>query len=152
MSAALDRADDLAEYLATVDGLQSVTWLVDRERDLGSEFTKATQKKHGLGVIAWAGGVNRDRDLPALRLGSRYTVTLFFKPLVRGANAAVPADLTELAARAIHHWFPDDTPTKRQVRFEVTAIDPVRDEMFTAFRISAESIVQCSSTAIPIIP
>ncbi|MCW1926282.1 hypothetical protein OKA05_27255 [Luteolibacter arcticus] len=155
MSALLDRADDLAAYLATVDGLQPLTWLVDRQKNLGSEFTKATAKKLGLGVIAFLGGSNRDRQLSAVRLAARYSVSLFFKPVIHGGvprdGSKEPAELAELVARALHHWFPDETPTKSQVRFEVTDMTIADAEEFHVIRIDAESVVQFSSEAVSFI-
>jgi hypothetical protein len=155
MSALLDRADALAAYLASVDGLQSLTWLVDRQKHLGSEFTKATARKLGLGVIAFLGGTNHDRQLPFVRLTARYRVSLHFKPIVHGGvprdGSREPAALAELVARALHHWFPEETPTKSQVRFEVTEVTITDAEEFHVIRIDAESVVQFSTEAVSII-
>ena len=155
MSALLDRADALAGYLTSVDGLQSLTWLVDRQRNLGSEFTKATARKLGLGVIAFLGGTNHDRQLSSVRLTARYSVSLFFKPVVHGGVARdggrEPAEIAEVVARALHHWFPEETPTRSQVRFEVTGMSIADSEEFHVIRIDAESVVQFSSEGVSII-
>ena len=155
MSALLDRADALAAYLTAVDGLQSLTWLVDRQRNLGSEFTKATARKLGLGVIAFLGGTNRDRQLSSVRLTARYSVSLFFKPVVHGGvprdGSKEPTEVAELVARALHHWFPDETPTRSQVRFEVTGMTIVDSEEFHVIRIDAESVVQFSSEPVTLV-
>lgn len=155
MSALLDRADALAAYLTAVDGLQSLTWLVDRQKNLGSEFTKATAKKLGLGVIAFLGGTNYDRELSFVRLTARYRVSLHFKPVIHCGvprdGSKEPAELAELVARALHHWFPEETPTRRQVRFEVTGMEIVDSEEFHVIRIDAESVVQFSSEPVSLI-
>jgi len=155
MSALLDRADALAAYLTAVDGLQSVMWLVDRQKNLGSEFTKATARKLGLGVIAFLGGVNHDRQLPFVRLTASYSVSLHFKPVIHCGvprdGSKEPAGVAELVARALHHWFPDDSPTRRQVRFEVTGMEVVDSEEFHVIRIDAESVVQFSTEPVSLI-
>jgi len=155
MSSLLDRADALAAYLGTVDGLQSMTWLVDRQKNLGSEFTKATARKLGLGVIAFLGGTNRDRQLASVRLAARYSVSLFFKPVIHGGvpreGGMEPAEVAELVARALHHWFPDESPTRSQVRFEVTDVTIADAEEFHVIRIDAESVVQFSGEPVSFI-
>ncbi|MCW1887715.1 hypothetical protein OKA04_23460 [Luteolibacter flavescens] len=155
MSVLLSRADALAAYLMTVDGLQGITWMVERARNLDSEFTKATAKKLGLGVIRFLGGTNKDRNLNSVRLAARYSVTLFFKPVIKAGvprdGSKEPADVAELAARAMHHWFPVETPTKSQVRFEVTGMQTADAEHFHVIRIDAESVVQFSSEPVSLI-
>lgn len=157
MSSLLDRADALAAYLGTVDGLQGMTWVVDRQKNLGSEFTKATARKLGLGVIAFLGGTNRDRNLTGVRLAARYSVSLFFKPVIHGGVAmdgdagSEPAEVAELVARALHHWFPEESPTRSQVRFEVVEVTIADAEEFHVIRIDAESVVQFSGEAVSFI-
>lgn len=150
MSVFLTRADSIAAYLATVDGLQSMLWVVDRQRNLEAEMIKVTGKVRGLGVITWMGGKNEDRNLAALRIASRFHLTLFFKPVVR-EGLATADDVAELTARALHHWFPTDTPTKMRVRFEVTDLQVIDHPEFYVLRIVAESVTQLSGAAIPII-
>lgn len=159
MSSLLNRADALAAYLGTVDGLQGMMWVVDRQKNLGSEFMKATARKLGLGVIAFLGGSNRDRQLAAVRLAARYSVSLFFKPVIHGgvaregdgAGASEPAEVAELVARALHHWFPEESPTRSQVRFEVTEVTIADAEEFHVIRIDAESVVQFSGEGVSLI-
>lgn len=152
MSVFFDRADALKAYLETVDGLQSLAWVVDRQKNLASELIKATGKKLGLGVITWTGGKNNDRAAKGLRLASRFNVTLFIKPILRGSQPPGD-DLAELAARAIHHWPMDaNSPTKHLTRFEVTDVDTVDHPELLVIRIAAESVTQLSATPVPIIP
>lgn len=151
MSVFLTRADSLAGYLATVDGLESMRWVVDRQRNLDAEFLKVAGKVRGLGVITWMGGKNDDRNLAGLRIASRYHLTLFFKPIVR-QELADADDVAELTARALHHWFPSDSPTKVRIRFEVTDLQVIDHPELYVIRIVAESVTQLSSAAIPIIP
>lgn len=150
MSVFLTRADSLATYLATVDGLQSIAWIVDRQRNLEAEFIKASGKAKGLGVITWLGGKNEDRNLAGLRIVSRYHLTLFFKPIVRDGLATAD-DVAELTARALHHWFPTSPPTRMKVRFEVTDLQVIDHPEFYVLRIVAESVTQLSGTAVEII-
>jgi len=151
MSHFFNRADVLRDYLTRVVGLETVTWMTDRKHDMQSEFIKATKKKLGLGVISWTSGTTTDREMKPLRIGSRFSIDLFFKPSLR-KGLPDGADLTELAAQAIHHWYPVDTPTKHLVRFEVTGLDSVADDIVQVFRISCESVVQFPPLTIQLHP
>ena len=147
-----DRADQLAAYLDRVVGLETLVWVVDRDADMASEFNKATQKKKGLGLIRWVGGNNPDPNSSRLAITSDYNITLTVKPSIRKGMPA-GAQLAELAARAIHHWSPEDTPTKQRVRFEVLscrAMPPV--EHYQVHLITARSIVQLSSEPVQLRP
>ena len=147
-----NRADQLAARLESVVGLETLVWVVDRDADMTSEFKKATQKKKGLGLIRWLGGTNPDPNSSRLAIASDYNITLTVKPSLRN-NMPSGAELAELAARAIHHWFPEGTPTKTRVRFEVLscrAMPPV--EHYQVHLITARSLVQLSSEPVQLLP
>jgi hypothetical protein len=154
MSAFNEKADLLAARLAKVVGLESFSWVVDRDADLQAEFIKATKKKLGLGVIRWMGGPNPDPNALPLAIASAYNISLFLKPSLRRGKP--PGDsLAQLTALAVHHWSSEDTPTKTRVRFEVLACRPIDTppkERLQAFLIVAQSITQLPRTTITLNP
>lgn len=157
MSALLDRADALAEYLATVDGLQTVKWRVMRG-NLATDFDFSTLKKLKLGAITFTAGRNADQDLDSLRLACTGTATIFFLANLQAGDPE-PDDIAELAARAIHGKELTTGPNARRERLHVTnynRFDITDDEtnkvIFRPIRITFECVVQFSSEAIPIIP
>ncbi|MCW1913734.1 hypothetical protein OJ996_09120 [Luteolibacter sp. GHJ8] len=155
MSVFNDRAELLADRLRSVVGLESFSWVVDRDADLKSEFEKATKKKLGLGVIRWMGGANPDPNSSRLAITSGFNITLFLKPILRRGKPPGD-DLMELTARAVHHWFPAETPTKLRYRFEVLSTAPIppppEEPHLQVFQIVAQSVTQFSSAIIQTTP
>lgn len=139
MSQFYDTADLIAAHLQTVVGLESLVIVVDRQRDIASELRKAISKQSGcLALITWTGAPNEDESADGPRFVSRYTVTLFSKPVIRSGETAAD-DVIETIAAALHDFRPNGSFYDRIV---VTGIDPVFDEDLLIYRINLTTPAQ----------
>ena len=138
MSRFYDIADLIASHLQTVAGLEAVSIVVDRQKDIATELRKAIGKSSTLALITWAGAPNQDASADGPRLASSYTVTLFSKPIIR--QGETPADdIIELIAGELHDFRPNGNFHDRLV---VTGIDPVADEELLIYRIDLTTPAQ----------
>ena len=141
MSQFFDRADEVKELLDSVEGLQGIPFIVDRQKDVISELTTNINKQAGaLGIITWTGGRNIDESADGPAIESTFTVTLFTKPVLRAGQQ--PADdLVQLIACTLH----DNRLGKKlnfQQRIILTGIEPVVSEELLAYRISIKTTNQ----------
>lgn len=104
MSAFLDKADEIAARLKSVLELESVEIIVDRQKDIAAEFSKAMGKaKGGVIIILFDGYRPNEEDVAESVLVSSYSITIWTKPVLRGGQP--PADdLVESVHRALHGW------------------------------------------------
>lgn len=105
MSRSLTKADAIAAHLATLPALSGMDISVHREQDLLSQVNTAFEKAAGTGcvIVKWLGGKNPDRKSGQLRLGGRYSVSLWTKPVI--ADDETPADdLIEAMGGHLHGW------------------------------------------------
>ena len=104
MSTFLDKADQIAAHLQAVPGLPSVEILVDRQKDIPSEFNKAMAKaKGGVVIIFFSGYRPNEEEVAESTLISTFSVTIWTKPVLRGGQATAD-DLVESVHRALHGW------------------------------------------------
>jgi len=138
MSVYLDRADEMATLIEGLFDAGEVAVVVDRQKDLTSEFNKQMGKvRGGVVVIEWIGANNVNVDLDDLRLNSRYSVTVITKPIIRDQSDRLPIDdLIESIAAALHGYNPDVLHCMNEMK--VTSIDPVANQQFRIFIIRAE--------------
>ena len=104
MSAFLDKADQIADHLKTIPALSSVEILVDRQKDMPSEFAKAMGKaKGGVVIIFFSGYTPNDEEVAESVLISSFSVTIWTKPILRSSQPKAD-DLVEAVHRALHGW------------------------------------------------
>lgn len=141
MSKFYDTADAIATHLGTIEALDDVPIVVDRQKDIASELRKAVAKQSGcLAVITWTGSVNDDNAADGPALANTYTVTLFSKPIIR-AGETTADDLIEAIAEAlhdhrigVHDHFAD--------RLVVTGIDPIPADELLIYQIKLSTPFQ----------
>lgn len=139
MSKFYDTADAIAAHLKTVVSLSKLPIVVDRQKDILSELKSAIAKQSGcLIIVTWAGAPNDDQSADGPRFASRYTVTLFSKPVIR--HGETPADdLIEDIATALHDYRPSGSFYDRLV---ITGIDPIADEELLIYRVNLTTTSQ----------
>ena len=110
MSVFLDKADQIAARLQADPGLSSVAVLVDRQKDIASEFKKRIEKVKGGVVIILFDGYRPDSGEFAQSddvLISSFSITVWAKPVLRKDQP--PADdLVEAVHTSLHGWKQDD--------------------------------------------
>lgn len=148
-----DIAQALAAYLRRVVGLESISWVVDWDKEMESELPKATKKKLGLGTIRFTAGENPDPKSQRLAFKSDFNLSLAVKPSIRRGKPE-GRKLARLVAAAIHGWWPEETPTKDQVKFQVRKLiqAPKVVEGFQVFLLTAQCTVRLAPTTIELNP
>lgn len=135
MSKFYDIADAIAARLQSVPALSGISVVVDRQRDIASELRKAIGKQSGcLILITWVSASNEDHTADGPRFASKYTVTLFSKPVIRAGET--PADdVIEAVITALHdHRFSATDPYSS--RLVVTGVDPVPHDELLIYRLN----------------
>lgn len=139
MSKFYDTADLIAAHLKTVPSLKALPIVVDRQKDIASELRNAIAKQSGcLVLVTWTGAPNDDQSADGPRFLSRYTVTLFSKPVIRTGETAAD-DIIETIAATLHDYRPTSNFYERLV---VTGIDPVPDDELLIYRINLTTPAQ----------
>jgi hypothetical protein len=134
MSRFYDRADEIAESLATLEILADTRVVVDRQNDIVSELRKVVGKQIGnLVLVTWTGGTNTDETADGPRVESTFSVTLFSKPVIRVGETTAD-DIVEAMAQHLHDWRPAGSGAY-QNRLVVTAITPVPAGELLAYQI-----------------
>ena len=81
--------------------------IVDRQADLTAKIAKAIASAKGVGiVILWTGFTNVDEKASRPRLGMRYEITAWSRPILTGGSSPVD-DVMEAICTRLHHWNPD---------------------------------------------
>ena len=95
-----------ATELATPLDLTGLDVIVDRQKNILSEVTKAVAKARGTAVvILWEGFTTVDKNSARPRLAHSYNITVWSKPILAGANLAADDVMESLIAR-LWHWKP----------------------------------------------
>jgi hypothetical protein len=135
MSAFYDIADSMVARLVQDPALAGVPVVVDRQRDIASELRKAVGMNTGAGmlVITWTGGTNADEMSSSPRIAATYTVTGFFKPVLRPSDK--PADdILEAVCKRLQDWTPAGG-IHFHSRLVVKSIEPIQHPEFLAMRV-----------------
>jgi len=142
MSVFLDRADEMATLITGLFDDGEVAVVVDRQKDLSSEFNKQMGKvRGGVVVIEWLGATNVNLDLDDFRFSSRYAISVITKPIIRDQSDRLPIDdLIETISTSLHGYNPDAVHCMNEMK--VTSIDPVANQQFRIFIIRAEQELQ----------
>ena len=140
MSAALDMADlirnriltapAVGEIATTVD-LTHIDVIIDRQTPVLSLINAAVAKATGTAiVIMWQGFQVPDQNTSRPRLAHRYTITVYSKQVIDGANR--PADnVVESLVNRLWHWVPDGGHAYGEA--EVLNGDMVPDKSFLVY-------------------
>jgi hypothetical protein len=136
MSKFYSTADAIAARLEADDALAGVAVVVDRQRDLDAELKKAVgmQKGKGLLVVTWIGGTNFDEMKETPHVSANFTVTGFFKPVLR-ANDTPADDIIEAVCKSLHDW-KQDSADHFHSRLVAKTIDPIQHPELLAMRVS----------------
>lgn len=142
MSQFYDTAEDIADQLRATEELAGIAVIVDRQRDIAAELQKHLGKVTAAGclIVTWTGAPNADESADGPRFNSTFTVTGFFKPVLR--RGETPADnIIEAAAAALHDW---RRPNRSHVndRLIVIGITPFDSPEFLAYRINLKTTDQ----------
>ena len=136
MSAFYDTADAIAARLQADAALAAVPVVVDRQRDIASELKKAIGKQTGQGIliVTWTGGTNSDEMKAEPCLAGAFTVTGFFKPVIRRGDPAAD-DIIEAVCKRLHDWRPVDGG-HFHTRMIVKGVDPIQHPELLALRVN----------------
>jgi hypothetical protein len=126
MSKWLDKADEIGEHLKGLPELEGMAITVNRVEDLLNQVNQSVEKSAGPGVviIKWLGGKNAEPKSTKLRMGSRYSVSLWMVQVLE-SHERTPDDLIELMAESLHGW--DGGPvcnSARRLEVESVALVP----------------------------
>lgn len=95
-----------ATELATPLALAGLDIIVDRQKNILSDVTKAVAKAKGTAVvILWEGFTTADKNSARPRLAHSYNITVWSKPILAGANLAADDVMESIIAR-LWHWRP----------------------------------------------
>jgi len=138
MSRFLAKSDALKTHLATLDAIAGIDISVNRQEDLLAQVNASFEKAAGQGaiVIKWLGGKNPDRKSNKLRMGGRFSISLWVQPILQDGCAAAD-DLIEAIGEHLHGWVDPAAPTN--LRLEVDDISIVPDAPgYLVYEIIAE--------------
>jgi len=139
MSRFLSKADSILAHLAPLDAISGIDLSVNRQEDLLSQVNANFEKASGQGaiIIKWLGGKNPDRKSNKLRMGGRYSISLWVQPILKD-DATAADDLIEAMGEHLHGWVDPAAPTN--LRLEVESIDIVPDAPgYLVYEIIAET-------------
>lgn len=115
MSRALDIAELIRTRLLTAPtgdeipttlDITGVEVIVDRQKNILSDITKAVAKASGTAItILWAGWTVVDKNTKTPRLAHRFTIMAWSKPVIAGDNLAAD-DVAEAVINRLWHWRP----------------------------------------------
>jgi len=115
-------ADAIEDRLKVSELLKNARILVDRQRDIKAECDKVTSQQVGnLILIAWTGSTNNDPTADGPHFLSKFTVTVFSKPVLR-TRFTHADDIVETCAKLLHDFRPNGSFHKRLI---VTGVDPL---------------------------
>lgn len=118
--------------------LDGVAVMVNRKEDLLEQVNELAGKADGKGcvIIKHLGGKNADRKSARLRMGGRYSISLWCMETVYAGMP--PDDLSEKVAEALHGWTAEGDVLQTH-RLEVDSINIVPAAAgFLVFEIIAE--------------
>ena len=138
MSKFLDKSDAIKARLDTLPELANVDVLVDRRKNVDSDFKKAMGKVKGAAVlIFWDGGRNINESGKLVRFRSSYVITVITKPILRGEQ--LPADtIIQAISKSLHGWGTDPNHCKARSMI-VESVRPVAHPTFSMHAIKTHT-------------
>lgn len=153
MSRALSIADQMAVEARDLPKIAASgsTVSVYRQQDLASEINTAIKKAKGAAVvIVWDGYERPEENMElkgqAVRVVSRYSVQLFYAPVLKPGGTTVD----EIAEELITHfdaWTPTRQAVSRDVwmRFRGATPDPDEESGLMVYDLTFEIVIQFSN-------
>lgn len=137
MSKFLDKSDAIKDRLELLPELDGVDVLVNRRKDVDSDFKTAMARTKGAAVIIfWEGGRNINSKATAIRLEATYIISVIAKPVLRGGESS--ADLMiQAICKSLNGWNESETHCNRQMR--VDSIRPIADPRFSIHAITTKT-------------
>jgi hypothetical protein len=133
MSKFLDHADTLRTRLITAPAtgepatpvdLTALEVIVDRQKNILTEVSKAVAKAGGTAiVILWTGFQTVDKNARRPRLGNSYTITVWSKPVIAGNDLAAD-DVMESVILRLWQWVPDGGHSQGEVQIRDGGLVP----------------------------
>lgn len=110
--------------LATTLDITGLEILVDRQRNLLSDVTKAVAKARGTAVtILWQGYQVADENARTPRMEHRYTVSVWSKPVLAGENLAAD-EVMEAVMNRLWQWIPSGGHVHGEVKVKNGGLVP----------------------------
>lgn len=127
-------AEALKTRLESISELVGIDIIVDRQKDVLSEITKAVAKAKGAAIVILLDGWGEPPEGEATYLRLRHSISLYTKPVLRGGYLSEAIALGAML-RAIQGWRPDESECERwHVGAGLTDQDPeFRIVVFPAF-------------------
>jgi hypothetical protein len=135
MSRWISKADALAEKIRSLEAVTTagLSVIVLQDGDLMTAITAGFEKSaKGCILVAWLGGKNPDLQARTLRIGSGYSVSVWY-PKRPGERIPV-ATLAEAIAEEIHYWV-DPSPGALIHPLVVASVEPVANKEFQIVEI-----------------
>ena len=126
MSRFLSKADAISARLATLEAIAGLHISVNRQEDLLAQVNASFEKAAGQGaiIIKWLGGKNPDRKSNQLRMGGRYSISLWVQPILQDGTGAAADDLIEAMGEHLHGWIDPGALTNQRLEVDDIAIVP----------------------------
>lgn len=104
MSAFLDKADEIKTRLETVEALEGIDILVDRQKDIKGDFAKAIAKKKGAAIIIFFQGYEtHEEKVQESHVTSDFVITIWSKPILQKDQVSAGDILSEVH-QSLHAW------------------------------------------------
>lgn len=138
MSKFLDKSEAIKARLDELPELVNVDVLVDRRKNVQSDFNTAMAKVKGVAVlIFWDGGKNINEDGKKVRLRSSYIITVITKPVLRGKQLTAD-NIIQSISKSLHGWETDPKHCRAR-RMVVESIRPVANQKFSIHAITTHT-------------
>lgn len=143
MSLFYDTCDEIKELIESRFDSCEVAVVVDRQKDIASEFNKMIGKvSGGVVVIEWNGSNRTEDNVQVLRTNNTYFITVITHPVIRDEDKMLADELVEQIALLLHHWLPEGAVSKHHNRMEVTSILPASNSNYLIYQIGAKITLQ----------
>lgn len=142
MSAFYDLAEEITQRLKGVSALGAIAIITERQRDIQKEVEAAVGKQSGsVIVVAWTSGNIEDDPAQGPRFEGVFTVTGFFKPVIR--PGMMPADeVMQAIVVALHDWIPNSGHGIRYNRLRVNSVAPGTIGNLLTYQVTLTATVQ----------
>ena len=144
MAKILNIADKIKASLATVDELDETCIIVDRNRQLDSEFQKAISKSGIAVVVAPTSNRNDSDDAAGPSLNVTFEVIISQNPQLKGANSPYIMDVVEKVICHLHllDLCPNDS-CYRDIIFRST--EPIPHPKISMYKVTCTMLVDLMS-------
>lgn len=136
MSAFLDKADAIKARLEAITELSGIDVLVDRQKDLRSEFTRSMAKAKGAAIIIFFSGYDsHEPGVTGSEVTSEYSVWIWSKPVLKDGSITADEILSNVHT-SLNGWISDDTACRNKT--EVSQGRLVSNNSFLIYEVKAK--------------